>query len=650
MLLIAEEGRPQRRAERQISGGQSSDRHVSFGSPEEPAKASHAGGRPRPPCLDLSYENPPKAVPDVAPEVPEVPVVPEAPVRSPQRAFRRVILQHKGVRAFQLAATDGKEPTEEELRRGVYVEQIYDYYDTATRRRRIRKMTDDVLHTRTRRASITLTGPLNLRDDDEVSTGSSDTESLGSHPSSKGSPERSMLSAFAPANLRAKLMRAASMTNTEIVVAWGVLVGKVIHNRVLDFSALSDKTIRKRRFQVSTPVSSSGLWLTRLQERARLVVGQAFDLAKKIAKDPVDCLDCEWDDPGLLQYLFSTEYTDTLMLLASAVCKLLQAQPVLIRASLPCRVFGDIHGQFRDVLLLLWAFGFPEESGNMSFIFNGDFVDRGRHQVEVIGFLLALKVLMPDRIWLIRGNHEDRYMNEKYGFRSEINRCLGQDFGKKMFELIQGAFDRLPVAGLIANKVLVVHGGLGDGMWNLRDLQSVQRPLTSDSLQHPENSWIFNLLWSDPIEDGKFSDPDVFGVHTSPRGGVAAQFAWNITKTFCARNGLSLVVRSHQSKKDSTGFDVMHENLLIRVFSARDYEGHGNDGAVLSFSMGEFEGHELLKVRPQVLRSAVKSRQDRQERKERKEAQGRRHIHQTEGGPSSPGRKSRGSRSRRGSM
>merc|ERR1719160_1519330 len=91
----------------------------------------------------------------------------------------------------------------------------------------------------------------------------------------------------------------------------------------------------------------------------------------------------------------------------------------------------------------------------------------------------------------------------------------------------------------------------------------------------------------------------------SPRGATTARFGWDVTKGFCARNGLSLIVRSHQSKRSSPGFDVMHENLLVRVFSARDYEGHGNDGAVLF--VRKSDQHGLLKVRPQVLRSVTKT-------------------------------------------
>jgi len=43
---------------------------------------------------------------------------------------------------------------------------------------------------------------------------------------------------------------------------------------------------------------------------------------------------------------------------------------------------------------------------------------------------------------------------------------------------------------------------------------------------------------------------------------MAVRFGWNITQDFCVRNGLDLVVRSHQSKKWGLGFDVMHNESL----------------------------------------------------------------------------------------
>jgi len=329
-----------------------------------------------------------------------------------------------------------------------------------------------------------------------------------------------------------------------------------------------------------------------------------MDLAKKIAKERSDRQDSEWQDEFLLVRLFSLEYLDTLIILTNAAKKLVANQPTLPEVSAPCRVFGDLHGQFRDLLLLFKVFGAPDDTGPI-FVFNGDFVDRGVHQLAVIGLLAALKVALPQRVWLVRGNHEDRYMNERYGFQQECHKSLGLDFGPKVFELMQRLFDCLPLAVMVSGRVLVVHGGIGDGNWQLDDLRKVKRPLGVEQLEDPSLSWLYNIMWSDPIEDDDPRRQGVFGVHESPRGHAATNFAWNVTKTFCARNGLSLIVRSHQSKRGSLGFDIMHEHMLVRIFSARDYEGHGNDGAVLLISPG---ADDLLTVRPQVMRSVTKAR------------------------------------------
>jgi len=383
--------------------------------------------------------------------------------------------------------------------------------------------------------------------------------------------------------------------------------------RALDFTGIVDKAghhVHKKKFQASS--DAKGTILNSVRDRARVVARQAWEIAKRISKEPEDRFDWEWKEPDLLVQLFSTEYFDTLALFANTGRKILSVQPSLVTVSVPCRIFGDIHGQFRDLLLLFKAFGGPDEHNAPMFVFNGDFVDRGSHQLEVIGLLLALKILLPERVWLIRGNHEDRQMNKKYGFEDECVDRLGSSLGPKIFELMQKAFDMLPVACLIADRVLVVHGGIGEGYWQLGDIRKIKRPLLDHQLAE---QWIFNLLWSDPIEDDDENVEDVFGVHASPRGDKTATFGWNVTKMFCARNGLSLIVRSHQSKQSSPGFDIMHESLLMRVFSARDYEGHGNDGAVLLIQSLEHQsGTEILTVRPQVLRATTKAKKEEQSR------------------------------------
>jgi len=265
-----------------------------------------------------------------------------------------------------------------------------------------------------------------------------------------------------------------------------------------------------------------------------------------------------------------------------------------VTASAPCRVFGDLHGQFRDLLVLFNAYGWPGQkppAGEQptQFVFNGDFVDRGAHQLEVLGLLMALKVAFPKKVWLVRGNHEDRSMNEKYGFKDVCLETMGEDLGRKIFDVWEETFDQLPIACLVEGRILVCHGGIGKGDWDLNNLRSLHRPITSSTLSRADMKWLLNILWSDPIEDddnlvdddngGKVVFRTTAGVHDSPRKDKAVQFGWDVTKTFCARNGLGLIIRSHQCKPDGFGFDVMHDDHLVRVFSARDYEGNGNDSA-----------------------------------------------------------------------
>lgn len=533
-----------------------------------------------------------------------------------------------------------------EVDRGVHVEKKYDYYDPATGKIKVIRMDDRVLHRRLAKTRTQLvlqdlqmvhcrkpTPHSRPKAGDPAMYGSgvsidvnddSDTESWSSAGSvddtaDNPSPGASMglFGRHGSTERKEKLKRMKSLTDTEIITAWGVIAGKVMHFKLLDFPLVTGRVVADRRMRLAAE-GKYGKVLESVRARARLVVAQAGNLARRISRDKIDKLDFEWQEDELMTLLFSADHYDTLMLLANATCKLLTTQPTLVDVQVPCRVFGDIHGQLRDLLLLFRAFGTPaegkhdREQDGCHFVFNGDFVDRGEHQLEVMGLLLALKVYMPLRVWLIRGNHEDRMMNERYGFRGECNRLMGKKMGPKVYEAMHKVFDHLPFAALVANRVLVVHGGIGNGAWRLNDLRAVKRPLNSSDLQQERNRWLYNILWSDPIEDDQVNREEVFGVHESPRGCQTTEFGWNVTKTFCARNGLSLIVRSHQSKQDSLGFDVMHEQFLMRIFSARDYEGHGNDGAVLLISPAKGQGHhgekDILTVRPQVLASVTKAR------------------------------------------
>jgi len=408
----------------------------------------------------------------------------------------------------------------------------------------------------------------------------------------------------------------------DAITNWGVLIGKALwcrmkgqgqrsHRRKLGLLAVAfhGSTYLNRISMTKeprTPGRGAGRGAVR---RAMTVVSQLQEMIKRVGREETDIFDADWHEDAL-NFLFSADYLDTLMILASGARQCFQNEPMVVQVSQPCKVFGDTHGQLRDLLLLFHAFGCP--GTRQSFVFNGDFVDRGAHQLEVVGILFALKLAFPSYIWLVRGNHEDTFMNRKYGFESECLKAFGEN-GRKAFDLFQKAFQWLPMACLIDDQILTVHGGIGDGRWTIAELSCVGRPLTSEQLHRPESRWLYNILWSDPIPDDDNTEETamVFGVHSSPRNASAVQFGWNVTKTFCALNGIGLVVRSHQVTAEGRGFEIMHDEKLVRVFSARDYEAHCNDAAVLQIERGQdCDSKTPLLVRPQVLVSLTKGGRD----------------------------------------
>ncbi|KAK9998730.1 hypothetical protein SO802_018333 [Lithocarpus litseifolius] len=249
-------------------------------------------------------------------------------------------------------------------------------------------------------------------------------------------------------------------------------------------------------------------------------------------------------------------------------------QPNLLELEAPIKICGDIHGQYTDLLRLFEYGGFPP---NANYLFLGDYVDRGKQSLETICLLLAYKIKYPENFFLLRGNHECASINRIYGFYDECKRR----FNVRLWKIFTDCFNCLPVAALIDDKILCMHGGLSPDLTNLDQIRNLTRPTDI-----PDSGLLCDLLWSDPCRDVK-------GWGMNDRG-VSYTFGPDRVSDFLTKNDMDLVCRAHQVVED--GYEFFAERQLVTIFSAPNYCGEfDNAGAMMSVDDSLMCSFQILK-------------------------------------------------------
>ena len=236
---------------------------------------------------------------------------------------------------------------------------------------------------------------------------------------------------------------------------------------------------------------------------------------------------------------------------------IIRDQKMLIELEAPLHICGDIHGQYYDLLRIFDHCGYP---GEFTYLFLGDYVDRGKQSLETICLLLCYKIKYPDKVTLLRGNHESSVTNRIYGFYDECKRRYNVRIWKSFTEL----FNYLPVAALIDDKILCMHGGLSPELKNIQNISDIPRPTDI-----PDTGLLCDLLWSDP-------DKDVAEYDENDRG-VSVIFGEKIVTEFNKKNDLDLIIRAHQVVDD--GYEFFAQRQLITIFSAPNYCGEFDNSA-----------------------------------------------------------------------
>ena len=165
-------------------------------------------------------------------------------------------------------------------------------------------------------------------------------------------------------------------------------------------------------------------------------------------------------------------------------------------------------------------------------------MDRGRQSMETICLMLAYKVRYPENFFLLRGNHECSTINRMYGFFDEckeINNTPGSSknwsirsqktgkifwfffgifdffaeicvflgrrrYNQRVWKTFTDCFNCLPVAAVIDDKILCMHGGLSPELNQLDQINHIYRPIevpeTGKNHQCGSDNSVRSSLWS----------------------------------------------------------------------------------------------------------------------------------------------------------
>ncbi|EPS97146.1 hypothetical protein FOMPIDRAFT_1166816 [Fomitopsis schrenkii] len=265
---------------------------------------------------------------------------------------------------------------------------------------------------------------------------------------------------------------------------------------------------------------------------------------------------------------------------------LLAQEPNMLQIEGPVTVCGDIHGQYYDLMKIFEVGGSFAET---SYLFLGDYVDRGYFGIECLLYLYSLKLWYPDRLFLLRGNHECRHLTEYFTFKRE---CLHK-YSVTVYEACLRSFQALPVAALLDGKFFCVHGGISPELIKLSDINKIDRFVEPASV-----GLLCDLLWADPIPGyGEEHKPTYEAPQGLPAGvtfqpnhtrGCSFYFTYEAACQFIDRNQLLGIFRGHEAQ--DAGYTMYRKTStkkfpsLITVFSAPNYlDAYHNRGALIRY-------------------------------------------------------------------
>ncbi|KAG1473293.1 hypothetical protein G6F56_001032 [Rhizopus delemar] len=154
-------------------------------------------------------------------------------------------------------------------------------------------------------------------------------------------------------------------------------------------------------------------------------------------------------------------------------------------------------------------------------------------------------------------------------------------YSNKIYNATMECFDSLPLAAVVNDQFLCVHGGLSPELRVLSDIDNINR-----FRETPTSGIMCDLVWADPYEN--FDDDEGPKFEHNHVRGCSYFFGYNAVCNFVDKNKLLSVIRAHEAQANgyrmyrrskSSGFPS-----LMTIFSAPNYiDVYNNKAAILRY-------------------------------------------------------------------
>lgn len=237
-------------------------------------------------------------------------------------------------------------------------------------------------------------------------------------------------------------------------------------------------------------------------------------------------------------------------------------------------IVGDLHGDLKSLVHILEYSKFLSKARSgedVLLIFLGDYGDRGTHSPEVYYVVLKLKEMFPERVILMRGNHEGPtdLLASPHDLPIQLKNRFGNK-GSEAYLKLRELYNHLYTGVIIEDRIVLLHGGAPSQATTVKDIAYAHET-------HPRERHLEEILWSDPWKGIK-------GTIASPRG-AGRLFGEDVTKRLLTMLNVKALIRGHQSCPD--GYKTDHSQKVLTLFSRKGAPYNNRYGAYLHLDISQ---------------------------------------------------------------